>query len=162
MRTPQTPMAESRAYLNRWPRAAATLIDFAIYLGLIVVIAAVSVAIQHEFNQLVIHISTQAASVAYHALTIHRFGGTPGHLAVHAQVVNHRTGEKLSIGRSTARALPGALDWLFVPICINAALVMTRPDRRHIYDLITNTVVVSKAETAVRNASETQSNRTSL
>ena len=50
----------------------------------------------------------------------------------------------------------------FVPICINAAYVMTRPDRRHIYDLITNTVVVSKAETAVRNASETQSNRTGL
>ena len=159
---PDTPMAASRAYLNRWPRAAATLIDFTIYLGLIVVIAAVSVAIQHEFNQLVIQIFLQAASVAYHALTIHRFGGTPGHLAVHAQVVNHRTGEKLSIGRSTARALPGALDWLFVPICINAALVMTRPDRRHIYDLITNTVVVSKADTAVRNASETQSNRAGL
>ena len=162
MRTPHTPMAESHAYLNRWPRAAATLIDFAIYLGLIVVIATISVATQHEFNQLAIQIFLQVVSVAYHALTIHRFGGTPGHLAVHAQVVNHRTGEKLSIGRSTTRALPGMLDWLFVPICINAALVMTRPDRRHIYDLITNTVVVGKAETAVRNASETQSNRTGL
>ena len=144
-------MAESRAYLNRWPRAAATLIDFAIYLGLVVAIATISVATQHEFNQLAVHIFTQAASVAYHAVTIHRFGGTPGHLAVHAQVVNHRTGEKLSIGRSTARALPGALDWLFVPICINAALIMTRPDRRHIYDLITGTVVVSQPETAPRN-----------
>ena len=144
-------MAESHAHLNRWPRVGATLIDFTIYLGLVVVIATVSVAIQHEFNQLAIHISTQAASVAYHALTIHRFGGTPGHLAVHAQVVNHGTGERLSIGRSTARALPGALDWLFLPICINAALVMTRPDRRHIYDLITGTVVVSQPETAPRN-----------
>ena len=162
MPMPDTPMAESRAYLNRWPRAAATLIDFTIYLGLIVVIATISVATQHDFNQLAIQIFLQAASVAYHALTIHRFGGTPGHLAVHAQVVNHRTGEKLSIGRSTARALPGALDMFFVPICINAACVMTRPDRRHIYDLITNTVVVSKADTAVRNASETQSNRTGL
>ena len=159
---PDTPMAERRAYLNRWPRAAATLIDFAIYLGLVVVIAVVSVATQHEFSQLAIQIFLQTASVAYHALTIHRFGGTPGHLAVHAQVVNHRTGEKLSIGRSTARALPGMLDMFFVPICINAALVMTRPDRRHIYDLITNTVVVSKAETAVRNAPETAIDRASL
>ena len=89
--------------------------------------------------------------MAYHAVTIHRYGGTPGHLAVHAQVVNHRTGERLSIGRSTARALLGALDWLFVPICINAALVMTRPDRRHIYDLIAGTVAVSQPETAPRN-----------
>ena len=137
-------MAESHAYLNRWPRAAATLIDFAIYLGLVVAIATVSVATgQREFDQAGVQVLLQAASVAYHAVTIHRFGGTPGHLAVHAQVVNHRTGEKLSIGRSTARALPGALDWLFVPICINAALVMTRPDRRHIYDLITGAVVVS-------------------
>ena len=145
-------MAESHAYLNRWPRAAATMIDFTIYLGLVVAIATVSVATGHEFNQLAVHIFTQAASVAYHAVTIHRFGGTPGHLAVHAQVVNDGTGEKLSIGRSTARALPGALDWLFVPICINAALVMTRPDRRHIYDLITGAVVVSQPETAPRNA----------
>ena len=38
-RRPDTPMAESRAYLNRWPRAAATLIDFAIYLGLVAAIA---------------------------------------------------------------------------------------------------------------------------
>ena len=155
-------MAESHAYLNRWPRAAATLIDFAIYLGLVVAIATVSVATGHEFSQLAVHIFTQAASVAYHAVTIHRFGGTPGHLAVHAQVVNHRTGEKLSIGRSTARALPGALDWLFVPICINAALVMTRPDRRHIYDLITGTVVVSQPETGARNAPETASGRASI
>ena len=155
-------MLESHAYLNRWPRAAATLIDFAIYLGLVVAIAVVSVATQHEFSQLAVHISTQAASVAYHAVTIHRFGGTPGHLAVHAQVVNHRTGERLSIGQSTARALPGALDWLFVPICINAALVMTRPDRRHIYDLITGAVVVSQPETGARNASETASGCASI
>ena len=155
-------MAENHAHLDRWPRAAATLIDFAIYLGLVIVIATVSVATGHEFSTLAIHIFTQAASVAYHALTIHRFGGTPGHLAVHAQVVNHHTGERLSIGRSTARALPGALDWLFVPICINAALVMTRPDRRHIYDLITGAVVVSQPETAAGNASETASGRTGL
>ena len=144
-------MAESHAYLDRWPRAAATLIDFAIYLGLVVAIAVVSVATGREFDQFVVQVLLQAASVAYHAVTIHRFGGTPGHLAVHAQVVNHCTGEKLSIGRSTARALPGALDWLFVPICINAALVMTRPDRRHIYDLITGAVAVSQPETAPRN-----------
>ena len=155
-------MAESHAYLDRWPRAAATLIDFAIYLGLVVAIATVSVATQREFDQFAVQVLLQAASVAYHAVTIHRFGGTPGHLAVHAQVVNHRTGEKLSIGRSTARALPGALDWLFVPICINAALVMTRPDRRHIYDLITGAVAVSQPETAAGNASETASGRASL
>ena len=155
-------MAESHAYLNRWPRAAATLIDFVIYLGLVVAIATVSVATGHEFNQLAVHIFTQAASVAYHAVTIHRYGGTPGHLAVHAQVVNHGTGKKLSIGRSTARALLGILDTLFVPFCINGAMALTRPDRRHIYDLIAGAVAVSQPETAAGNASETASGRASL
>ena len=151
MRTPDTPMAKSHAYLNRWPRAAATLIDFAIYLGLVIVIATVSVATQREFDQLVVQVLIQAVAVTYHAVTIHRYGGTPGHLAVHASIVNHRTGERLSIGRSMARALLGILDILFVPFCINAALVMTRPDRRHIYDLIAGTVAVSQPETAPRN-----------
>ena len=101
----------------------------------------------------------QAVAVTYHAVTIHRYGGTPGHRAVHANIVNHCTGERLSIGRSTARALLGILDILFVPFCINGAMVLTRPDRRHIYDLIAGTVAVSQPETAARNASETASGR---
>ena len=144
-------MAESHAYLNRWPRAAATLIDFAIYLGLVVAIAVVSVATGREFDQFVVQVLLQAVAVTYHAVTIHRYGGTPGHRAVHANIVNDRTGERLSIGRSTARALLGILDILFVPFCINGAMALTRPDRRHIYDLITGAVAVSQPETAPRN-----------
>ena len=155
-------MAKSHACLNRWPRAAATLIDFAIYLGLVVVIAAVSVATQREFDQLAVQALLQAAAVTYHAVTIHCHGGTPGHRAVHASIVNHRTGERLGIGRSTARALLGILDILFVPLCINAAMVLTRPDRRHIYDLIAGTVAVSQPEATARNASETASDRATL
>ena len=151
MRTPDTPMAKSHAYLNRWPRAAATLIDLTIYLALVIIISSASVIAQRELNQLAVQIFLQTASVLYHALTIHIWGGTPGHLAVHARVVNHSTGERLSIGRSTARALLGVLDGLLIPFWINAVLVMARPDRRHIYDLITGAVVVSQPETAPRN-----------
>ena len=41
-------------------------------------------------------------------------------------------------------------------------MVLTRPDRHHIYDLIAGTVAVSQPETAPRNASETASGRASL
>ena len=151
MRTPDTPMAKSHAHLNRWPRAAATLIDLTIYLALVIIISSASVIAQRELNQLAVQIFLQTASVLYHALTIHLWGGTPGHLAVHARVVNHSTGERLSIGRSTARSLLGVLDGLLIPFWINAVLVMARPDRRHVYDLIAGTVAVSQPETAPRN-----------
>ena len=155
------PKTVSHAYLNRWPRAAAAMIDFAIYLGLVVVIALVSVSTGRDFNEHVVQALIQAAGVAYHAVTIHLYGGAPSHLAVQARVVNHRTGEQLTIGRSTARALPGVLDLLIVPIIINAALVMTRPDRRHLYDVIAGTVVVSheQAPTPDRPAAPSNSRR---
>ena len=121
-----------------------------------------SVATQREFDQFVVQVLLQAVAETYHAVTIHRYGGTPGHRAVHANIVSHRTGERLSIGRSRARALLGILDILFVPFCINGAMVLTKPDRRRIYDLIAGTVAVSQPETASQNASETASGHASI
>ena len=115
MRTPDTPMAKSHAYLNRWPRAAATLIDFAIYLALVIVIATVErghpARVQPAGESTS---SLQAASVA-----LPRPDHTPSSAAPPATWPSMPRWSTTAPGRNSPSGGPppgrclGALDWLF-------------------------------------------------
>ena len=82
------------------------------------------------------------AQLCHRALTASRHNGTLGHLAVRARVRDYGTGNLAFPAQAWGRATAELPDLLAVPVLVNAAMVMTREDRRHIYDLLADTVVV--------------------
>ena len=144
-----------RIYLARWPRAGAWLVDFAIATPAITTAFIIVHALLPLFGverpleawqngELSLHATLMAVSLIYHAAMIKLCGGTLGHLAVGGRIVHHRTGKRISLARSIARAALGSLDLLYVPLLVNAVFVLARHDHRHLYDLLAGTVAVWK------------------
>ena len=141
--------------LTRWPRAGAWLVDFAIAMPALTTAFVIVHALLPLFGmerlmeawqngEVSLHATLMAVSLIYHAAMINRCGGTLGHLAVGGRIVHHRTGKRISLARSTARAALGSLDLLYIPLLINAVFVLARNDHRHLYDLLAGTVAVRK------------------
>ena len=128
------PRQVSLTYLGRWRRLGATLIELALWLAIHVFLGTVSYGL--------LTVPLVVANIAYLAFFWWYFGGSIGHLALGARVVNLRNGGPLSPGQSTGRAAVFILDVLLIPLVINCIMVLTRPDRRHLYDLMVGTVVV--------------------
>ena len=83
-------------------------------------------------------------NLCYRALMVSRYGGTLGHLAMRARVLSHSAGRPASPAQAWGRAAAGLLDLLAAPVLVNGVMVMTREDRRHLYDLLADTVVVER------------------
>ena len=63
-------------------------------------------------------------------------GGSVGHLIMGARVVDHRSGGPVSKRQAVKRSCLFLLDILIVSAIVNAVMVLTRADRRHLYDLL--------------------------
>ena len=163
METSNTPAAagqaegnnQGRKYLGRWARAGATLVDSAIATpvatvtfllthGLLPVLGFTWFLEVSDSGELTVFATLIAASFIYHAVMIHRFGGTLGHLAVGGRIVHHATGERISPLRSTTRAALSSMDLIYIPLLVNAVMMLARKDRRHLYDHLAGTVAVQK------------------
>ena len=142
--------------LGRGRRTGAALIDYAIVAplatltllitqGLLPLMGITWLLEAFENGEMKAYSGVMAGSFIYHAATIHRLGGTLGHLAVGGRVAHHhQTGERLSLPRSILRAALSVMDLLYVPTMINAAMVLARRDGRHLYDLTAGTAVVRR------------------
>ncbi|MDE2785052.1 MAG: RDD family protein [Chloroflexota bacterium] len=69
-------------------------------------------------------------------------GGDFGHLVLGLRVVNYGDGRRPSFGQALGRALLKQLDGLIVPWLVNSVMVLIAPERRHLYDIAANTMVV--------------------
>ena len=78
----------------------------------------------------------------YLTLMVRFAGGDFGHLLLGLRVVNYRNGGRPSFGQALGRALLKQLDGLIFPWLINCVMVLVAPERRHLYDLAVNTMVV--------------------
>ena len=78
----------------------------------------------------------------YLTLMVRFAGGDFGHLLLGLRVVNYRNGGRPSFGQALGRALLKQLDGLIFPWLINGVMVLVAPERRHLYDLAVNTMVV--------------------
>ncbi len=79
----------------------------------------------------------------YLTLMVRFAGGDFGHLLLGLRVVNYRNGGRPSFGQALGRALLKQLDGLIFPWLVNGVMVLVAPERRHLYDLAANTMVVS-------------------
>ena len=104
-------------YLDRWRRLIADLIDNAIFGGFIL-------------------------EVILECWLLPKCGGGIGHLIMGARVADYRSGGPVSKRQAVRRSCLFLLDMLIVPAIVNAVMVLTRADRRHLYDLMAGTVVV--------------------
>ena len=87
--------------------------------------------------------------VFYLCLMVRFAGGDFGHLLLGLRVVNYRNGGRPSFGQALGRALLKQFDGLIFPWLINGVMVLVAPERRHLYDLAVNTMVVRASETAL-------------
>lgn len=71
-------------------------------------------------------------------------GGDFAHLVMGLRVVDYGSGQRPSFDQAFGRALLKQLDWLIFPWLINGVMALAAPQRRHLYDLIANTMVVSR------------------
>ena len=85
----------------------------------------------------------------YLTLMVRFAGGDFGHLVLGLRVVNYNDGRRPSFGRALGRALLKQLDGLIILWLINGVMVLVAPERRHLYDLAVNTMVVRAGETAL-------------
>ena len=104
-------------YLDRWRRLIADLIDNAIFGGFIL-------------------------EVILECWLLPKCGGGVGHLIMGARVADYYSGGPVSKRQAVKRSCLFLLDILIVPAIVNAVMVLTRADRRHLYDLMAGTVVV--------------------
>lgn len=91
----------------------------------------------------------------YLTLMVRFAGGDFGHLLLGLRVVNYGNGRRPSFGQAMGRALLKQLDWLIILWLVNGVMVLFAPERRHLYDLAVNTMVVRAGETLLP-ASKTQ------
>ncbi len=91
----------------------------------------------------------------YLTLMVRFSGGDFGHLILGLRVVNYGNGRRPSFGQALGRALLKQLDGLIFPWLINGVMVLVAPERRHLYDLAVNTMVVRAGDTLLP-ASKTQ------
>lgn len=76
-------------------------------------------------------------------------GGDFGHLILGLRVVNYNDGRRPSFWQALGRALLKQLDGLIILWLINCVMVLVAPERRHLYDLAVNTMVVREGEIAL-------------
>ena len=112
-----SPPRVSLTYLGRWPRFISDIIDNVIFGGFIL-------------------------EVILECWLLPKCGGGIGHLIVGARVADHRSGGPVSQRQAVKRSCLFLLDIFIIPAIINSIMVLTRADRRHLYDLIAGTVVV--------------------
>ena len=155
-------------YLPLWRRGTAQVTDFLIVDAL----TAVPFVIADHFGAApnmseervaIIYLAVRPfISAAYHAFTVAWLAGTIGHNSAHALVAVANDGSKPSATRAAARAALGLLDLLVIPFIANIAMILCRRDRRHIYDLIAGTVLVSqpKAATATQRTTTASTSST--
>lgn len=79
-------------------------------------------------------------------------GGDCGHLVLGLRVVSYGSGRRPSFGQAFGRALLKQLDGLIFIWLINCIMVLANHERRHLYDLAANTIVVSVRGTAAPTA----------
>ena len=84
--------------------------------------------------------------ISYLCLMVRFAGGDIGHLALGLRVVNYRNGARPTFGQALGRALLKQLDSLFFPWLINGLMALFSPERRHLYDLAADTMVVPAAK----------------
>ena len=87
--------------------------------------------------------------VLYLCLLVRFAGGDLGHLAMGMRVVNYRNGRRPTFGQALGRAILKQLDLLVLPWMLNGVMVVVNRDRRHSYDFIANTVVVTEGRTVL-------------
>ena len=85
----------------------------------------------------------------YLTLMVRFAGGDFGHLLLGLRVVNYRNGGRPSFGQALGRALLKQLDGLIFPWLINGVMVLVAPERRHLYDLAVNTMVIRAGDAAL-------------
>ena len=85
----------------------------------------------------------------YLTLMVRFAGGDFGHLVLGMRVVNYGDGRRPSFGQALGRALLKHLDGLIIPWLVNGVMVLIVPERRHLYDIAANTVVVRAGRTAL-------------
>lgn len=90
--------------------------------------------------------------VLYFCLLVRFAGGDLGHLAMGMRVVNYRNGGRPSFGQALSRAILKQLDLLIMPWLLNGVMVLIAPERRHLYDIASNTMVVRAGRTAYRSS----------
>lgn len=78
----------------------------------------------------------------YMCLMVRFAGGDFGHLVLGLRVVNYGDGRRPSFGQALGRALLKQLDWLIFLWLVNGVMVLFSRERRHLYDLAVNTMVV--------------------
>lgn len=131
-----TPQPQAIKYLSRWRRLAARLAEAVVWSPMAFVHYLSSPWAEIGLGVLLV------AQTAYRYYLYRNHSAVLGHLAVGARVIDHQTGERLSPRQSRNRALLQVLDSLVITFFINAAMVIFRQDRRHLYDLLAGTVVV--------------------
>lgn len=85
----------------------------------------------------------------YLTLMVRFAGGDFGHLILGLRVVNYNDGRRPSFVQALGRALLKQLDGLIILWLINGVMVLVTPERRHLYDLAVNTMVVRAGKTVL-------------
>ena len=87
-------------------------------------------------------IGTWPLFIAYKSFMLYKNGAHLGHMVAGIQIVDYRTGGKLSVGQAIARTIPEFSYELIIFLVVNAYMVMVRDDHRHAFDLIAGTIAV--------------------
>ena len=146
--------AHGLEYLGRSRRFGALLIEILIW--------AIAFAVADRVvGEVLSPVVVLPAHIVYRGAMVNKYGGTVGHLAVGGRIVDYSTGNPVTVGQSFSRALVGLFDFLFVPVLANGLMVLIRPDRRHIYDLVADTVAIRKQETETEDGEVTRESEAS-
>ena len=123
-------------YLSRRRRLGVTLVEAAIWT------AVGTVAYKLAPSDIMGLIGIIILNVGYRTAMFHQYGATIGHMAMKAKLVNNTTGGDLTLQQAAIRSICQLLNHLMIPVIINMIMVMLRKDKRHLYDLIANTVTI--------------------
>ena len=74
-------------------------------------------------------------------------GSNLGHMIAGARIVDYHTGGKPTLLQAALRTIPEISYELFIPIFINAYMIITREDHRHTFDIMAGTISVRRVET---------------
>ena len=86
--------------------------------------------------------------ILYLCLMYRFFGSDFGHLILGLRVVNYGDGRRPSFGQALGRALLKQFDGTGILWLVNGVMVLVAPERRHMYDLAANTMVIRAGGTA--------------
>lgn len=105
-------------------------------------------------------IGTWPLFIAYKSFMLHKNGAHLGHMVAGIQIVDYRTGGKLSARQAVARTLPEFSYEFIIPLIVNVFMVIARDDHRHAFDLIAGTIAVkAKEEEAEAEYSDEETQR---